>query len=114
MADTLKFDVACITPETKTAFAYRAQEVLRLEHNIVGKWFREGIKQAEYDQLSASVKTMFKYSELLLSEKDWKRYLVDIFTIKNKTICHSINENTALLLLSTKYDINLDNLLETK
>ena len=114
MAETLKFDATCTTPEQRTGFAYRAQEVLRLEHNIVGKWKREGITQAEYDQLSQSIKLLFRYSEKLLPEKYWERYQVEIFEPKSQIICKGITDNRQALMDSTVYTINLDNIMEIK
>ena len=38
----LKFPTDCITVSDKVAYCYRAQEVLRLKHNAMGKQFRDG------------------------------------------------------------------------
>ena len=114
MAETLKFDESCTTPEKKTGFAYRAQEVLQLEHNIIGKWFREGITQAEYDQLAQSKKDAFPYTTNHLSKKDCRKYQNEMHEPKSQIIIKGITDNRQLLKDSIAWDIDLDKLTETK
>lgn len=39
----LKFPTECTSAGDRTEYCYKAQEVLRIEHNVVGKWYRDGI-----------------------------------------------------------------------
>lgn len=116
MTDTLKYAVNCTTSGQRTEFAYRAQELLRLEHNIVGKWYREGITQAKYDQLPQPVKDAFPYSDKLLPEVDLRKYQNEIFESKSAIIIQGILESRQLMKDSTVWDlsIDLDNLSEIK
>ena len=82
---TYKYPLNCNTPAEKIEYWYRAEELLRLEHNEMGKKFREGkIFQAE-----------------------WDRYQKEDFEPRNIKIHQGINENRELLKQSTKWEIDI-------
>ncbi len=134
MPETLKYDENYETPEQQTAFAYRAQQVLQDNHNIIGKWKREGITQAEYDTLPTSWKALFKYTDKLLSKEDWDKFKTDIFKPLQAAVMQGVLENRESLPQytnklsfekdwgefkeslknSTTYNIDLDNIMGTE
>lgn len=86
----IKYPGDCLTPSEKTEFCYRAQELLRLEHNIMGKKYKEGE----------------------ITEIEWKEFLEDKFEPLSQKICEGININRELLKNSTKYFIDLEDFTE--
>ena len=46
---TIKFPTDCLTDQQRYAYCYRAQERVRIVHNIVGRWYKVGITEAQYD-----------------------------------------------------------------
>jgi hypothetical protein len=80
----------CKTNVKRNEYLLIRQEKLRLMHNAVGKWYREGITQAEYDdginlvdphydppdivvQLPSTVKTLAPY-KAQLNETEWIKF----------------------------------------
>lgn len=45
----ITFPVDCVTAEQRWRFLESFQELLRLVHNVLGLWYREGITRDEYD-----------------------------------------------------------------
>lgn len=104
----IRFPLVCITNGSKLSWLMRAQELLRIENNIVGKWYREGITLGEYQKLRASVQQRWSYSEGNLLENDWLRYKEDRFDVISGVISGKICELKNTCRLSTTYQPNLD------
>jgi len=85
----VKYPSGCTSPSDKTEFLYRAQELLRLEHNEMGEQFRN--------------KTIDRLA--------WMNYLDNDFNPKSEAIVKDILENRALLKQSTKYSVVLDDIV---
>lgn len=64
----MNYPINCKTLEDKFEFLYRAQELLRLEHNRQGRKFREG----------------------KISKKEWTQYLTKEFEEKSSMIIKEI------------------------
>jgi len=45
----ITYPVDCVTSEQRWRFLESFQELLRLVHNVLGLWYREGITRDEYD-----------------------------------------------------------------
>jgi len=86
----IRYPTKCTTSADKTEFLYLAQETLRLQHNEMGKKFREG----------------------KISKGTWTTYRDFGFNPKQEAVIGDILENRRLLKHSTKYLVDLDNLLE--
>ena len=71
----IKYPLTCTTHATKMAWIERAIELLRIEHNIIGKWFREGITLEEYQTLRAWVQQRIDYRSTRLTKTEWNTYL---------------------------------------
>ncbi|MBA7494384.1 hypothetical protein ES702_04959 [subsurface metagenome] len=109
-SEKLKFPDECINACDKTEYCYRSQEILQIEHNIIGKWFREGISLSEYNNLSEITKTFFPY-KLKLTGDDWQTFLNSIFQPMSDKITTDILNNRALLKKSPHYNLNsIDNI----
>ena len=69
----IKYPLTCLTNGSKLSWLMRTQELLRKEHNIMGKWYREGIILSRYQKLRAGVQINFPYYAGKLSKEDWIR-----------------------------------------
>ncbi len=49
MALLLNYPARADTAIKRYAYAYRVKEHMRMLHNLIGLWFREGLTQDEYD-----------------------------------------------------------------
>ncbi len=81
----LTFPGDCTTPTDRTEYSYRAQELLRLDHNAKGQ----------------------DYKDAKISESEWNTYKTDIFEPKQATIVEEILKQRALLKASTKWIIDI-------
>ena len=79
--------IECATSEDRTAFFYRAQELLRLEHNKIGKDFREK----------------------KITAKEWQAYLRDVFEPTSDEIVGGILTARQMLKTSTRWDNDISN-----
>ena len=95
----LTYPIDCDTLNKRGAYCRRALELVRLQYNIMGKWFREGISQKEYDSLGEEVKSNFPY-ESKLTESDWKRY---------KELHLVLQEKAVVAELATREELAHDN-----
>lgn len=82
----MKYPIDCITPAERTEFCYRAQELLRLRHNVMGKKYKDG----------------------KITKEQWERFLKEKFEPLSQKICKGITDNRALFFKSTKYLIDLE------
>ena len=102
------FPADCDTAAKRTEYCYRAQELLRLLHNIVGKWYREGsLPQEEYDSLPGSIKAKYHGS---LTKEDWDDFVLNYFEPKSSSITEKLLENRELLKKSTQWQISIEDI----
>jgi len=106
----LSFPANCKTPVDRTEYAYHCQELLRLLHNVMGKWFREGISSAEWGRLPNRVQRIFPYKDKL-SRNEWDDFLVNIFEPASDKIIGAILEARALLKQSKRWKVDIEVLL---
>lgn len=104
------FPVNCTTPADRTEYAYRAQELLRLLHNVMGTWFREGISKAKWDKLPVRLQKRFPYKDRL-SPNEWNGFLVNIFDPASGRIIAAILEARGSLKQSTRWEIDTEELI---
>lgn len=110
----LKFPINCVSIQDRTEYCYRAQEVLRLEHNVVGKWFREGITEAEYNTLSEKTKAVLPFKKQL-TKVEWETFLAMIFEPMSSKITVDLLQNRDSLKNSTRFNlISIDDIQEVK
>ncbi len=104
----INYPITCTTNGDKHAFLMRAQELLRREHNIMGRWFREGITLTKYQALREAVKVAFPYSSGTLSKQDWEKYQKNRFEKKQARISIAIGQMKSNMFASNAYSPNLD------
>jgi hypothetical protein len=104
----IKYPFLATTNAAKYAFIKRGIELLRREHNIIGKWFREGLKEVEYQKLRARVQQFFPYHDGTLSQENWDKYRKDRFDVKMKLILEAEGVLKNSLYNSTRFSCNLD------
>lgn len=109
--ERIKYPMGCITPEDRTAFCYRAQELLRLMHNEVGRWWREGLTSTEYAKLPKLITDKFAY-EGKLSDACLKDFRNNVFDPLNDANVEEILKNRELLKKSDNWDTDLNDLKE--
>lgn len=95
----MKYPEDCNSPRRRTEFLYKAQEELRILHNVFSKWLHEGLTQKEYDLISREIKNKYPYISKL-SNADFAKFKDEIFTPKSDRICQKICVQRALLKTS--------------
>lgn len=104
----IKYPLLANTNAAKFAFVKRGRELLRREHNIIGKWFNEGLTLTEYQKLRAAVQITLPYHTGLLPKEDRERYLDDRFKVKTKILNQAEGALKELLYSSARFSCNLD------
>lgn len=103
-ADLLPFPSDCDTSGEKVCYSYRAQELLRYEHNVMSYWLFCGLTQDEYDNglladckndlccgvneltiLGPKLKAAFSYSEYI-NEAQMLNYIENWWRPRQKRV----------------------------
>ena len=101
----IKYPTDCNMPRRKTEFLYKAQENLRLLHNVFSKWLHKGLAEEEYNRLPEKIRNKYSYVSKL-SEADFAKFKDEVFTPKSDKICQEICVQRALLK-SSDWSIDL-------
>jgi len=105
----LTFPVNCDTPRRRTEYCYRAEELLRLLHNVIGTWYREGITETKWDKLPEKIKNRYPYKPQL-SADEWVEFKYNVFNPISARISKGITSNRWLLRESTEWTINVEDI----
>jgi len=81
----LEFPVDCVTPAERTECCYRAQELLKLDHNRKGQDFKDG----------------------KISENEWLDYKEKVFDPKQAIVIKELLKQRELLKNSTKWTVDI-------
>ncbi len=81
----MKYPVGCDTPRERISYLLEAMERLRRLHNAIGTWRREGLTQAQHDQIPQKIKTLYP-ADLKLSEANWNKFVKDEYDPRAKAI----------------------------
>jgi len=106
----LVFPANCNSPRERTEYCYRAQELLRLVHNGMGKWYREGLTESQWDKFPNRLKNRYPY-KAQLTKKDWDEF-GDLFYKLSSKITEKLLENRELLKQSVAWTIDVDEIIE--
>ena len=106
----LGYALNCITPAQRTEYAYRCQEVLRLLHNTMGLWCREGLTQTQWNKLPVKIQTCYPYQEYLSAIR-WKDFRDNVFEPASQKIAEAICAQRELLKASTTWIIDVEGVL---
>ncbi len=105
----LEFPPDCDTPAKRTEYCYRAQELLRRLQNSMGKWYREGLAQSQWERFPQKIKNKYPYKPQL-SQDDWDEFLENIFEPISTRISQGILDSRQLLFESTAWEINVEDI----
>lgn len=97
----------CDTPPERTEYAYRYQELLRLLHNEMGKWYKTGITKEEWNKLPLKIQQCYSY-EPQLTLTQWRDFLSTMFVPLQDKIVGAILTQRGLLKESTTWTITLE------
>jgi len=106
LTDNIQFPPDCTGTTDKYHYSIYAQEQLRLVHNLFGKWHREGITKAEWDEIwtywadATDIKKAYPYHEGLLSDELWKKFLDEVFNPRSMRVSREVSGNRSLLKAS--------------
>ena len=81
----------CTTDRDKIEGLYAAWEKLRVLHNLVGKWHREGITAQERSVIAVKFPNLATIPDTILSESDWTQFLSKYFNLRNQKIGIEMN-----------------------
>lgn len=104
----ITFPSNCNTPEERTGFCYRAQELLRLIHNGMGRWFREGLTENQWDRFPQRIKNRYPYKPKL-SQAEWDDFY-RLFEIIQDRVIQPLLKNRELLKSSGKWPVDPEDL----
>lgn len=105
----LVFPQDCDTPAKRTEYCYRAEELLRRLHNGMGKWYREGLTQTQWDNFPQKIKNRYPYVSQL-SQADWDDFTENVFELISARIIEKLLQQRALLYESTTWTINVEDI----
>ncbi len=103
----LRYPADCDTPRRRTEYAYRAQELLRLLHNTMGKWYREGLTESQWDRFPQKIKNRYPY-KARLNQAEWDDFTANVFQPISNRITERLLENRELLKQSTAWQIDIE------
>lgn len=106
----LRFPTNCNTPEKRTGYCYRAQELLRLIHNAMGKWHREGLTENQWNEFPQRIKNRYPYASVLTDEQ-WDDF-TNLFDRFEDKVIQPLLSNRQLLKNSMDWTVDVDNALE--
>jgi len=102
----MQFPVDCNLPRERTEFAYSAQEKLRLIHNGMGRWFREGLTPAQWNKLPVKLQNRYPY-KAQLSREEWDDFTENVFEPISEKIVSIILTYREQLKNSTAWQIDV-------
>ena len=105
----LTWPADCITPAQRTEYCYRAQELLRLLHNGMGKWYREGLTHTQWNKFPQKIKNRYPYTAQL-SQAHWNDFRNNVFEPIQGRIIDKLLAQRALLFESTSWSINVEDI----
>jgi len=104
----LSFPVDCDTPRRRVEYCYLAQDKLRLLHNVMGQWYREGIPRNLWGRLPPKVRNRYPYTPSKLTIAQWKDFHDVVFERLTNIITDQLLRHRDMLKDSTQWTIDLD------
>ncbi|NOY72947.1 MAG: hypothetical protein GXP14_11325 [Gammaproteobacteria bacterium] len=99
------FPIDCTSPRQRVEYCYRAQELLRRLHNKVGRWYKTGLTQTQYNKFPARIKNRLDYVPQI-TEAQWKWFLRNMYRKLETAITIELLKNRMLLNDSTQWSID--------
>ena len=107
----LTFPVDCDSPRRRTEYCYRAQELLRLIHNGMGRWLREGLTVQQWQRFPQRLKNRYPYKPQL-SKAEWEDFETNVFERIGSRITQVLLNNRQQLKESMTWGIDVTGILE--
>ncbi|VAV82523.1 hypothetical protein MNBD_DELTA01-1619 [hydrothermal vent metagenome] len=108
MGLSVRFPANCRTEASKIAWCYRAEELLRIYHNIMGRWSKRPIDNSEWDKLSGNIKARFSFKAEALTKAEWDEYRDNFHRPKEQAIIGASLASRALAKGSAFWAIDID------
>lgn len=105
----LTFPIDCDTPAKRTEYCYRAQELLRRLHNGMGKWYKEGLTQTQWNKFPQKIKNRYPYAAQL-SQADWGDFRNNVFEPIQHRIIEKLLTQRTLLSESITWSIDVEDI----
>jgi len=106
----LSFPIEADTPGKRMEYTMRAQELLRLLHNEMGDWYREGISVTRWGSLPAKVQAKYSYKNKL-TETEWRDFLGTTFRATETQISAAIGQTREELHQSTVWALTINEII---
>lgn len=104
------YPVDCITSAQRTEYAYRCQELLRLLHNAMGTWYREGLTLTQWRKLPAKIQIRYPY-QTKLPLTQWNDFKLNVFEPLSNRIAEAITTQRDLLKTSITWPVGVEELI---
>lgn len=108
MGLSVSFPANCQTEASRIAWCYRAQELLRTYHNIMGVWSKGAIDISEWNKLSANIKASFPFKAEMLTGVEWRDYQDKTHRPIEQAIVEANLANRAAAKNSSFWSIDID------
>ena len=106
------FPIDCITETDKIEYLYCAREKLRLLHNQVGKWRREGLTRVEYDAIPEKIRDVLPSftDSVKLSDGDFEKFFQEEFFLRDHEISKAATLSFNECKKSTRWNIKVEDI----
>jgi len=75
----------------------------------MGRWYREGLTQNQWDKFPQKIKNRYPY-QAQLPQAEWDDFLLNVFEPISDRIIAKMLENRELLFQSTTWTINVEDI----
>jgi len=75
----------------------------------MGRWYREGLTQNQWDKFPQKIKNRYPY-QAQLPQADWKDFEMNVFERIDNVIISALLQNRALLKSSTTWQIDVEDI----
>jgi len=104
----VRFPANCRTEASRMAWCYRAEELLRVYHNIMGAWSKGPVDRSEWSKLAGNIKARFPFKEKALSRAEWGEYQHAIHRPKEQAIIEATLASRTLAKGSAFWAVDID------
>ena len=108
MGLSVSFPVNCQTEASRIAWCFRAQELLRVYHNIMGGWSKGAIDISEWNKLSPNIKASFPFKAKALTGAQWQDYQESVHRPVEQAIVEASLANRGAAKNSSFWAIDID------
>lgn len=103
----MKYPINCNTARRKTEYLYKAQEELRLLHNVFSQWHHKGkLTPDQYNSLPKVFREKYIYVSNL-PELALDKFMKEDFTPRSNRICQEICVQRAELKKSSEWHVDV-------